>query len=126
MWMKLCAAYDLFCALLHVAFLWTWRQTASWPLVPGGFRPVLDIFSIQITIVFLLVAYAYYFHAAALRTTALGRVSTAGWLVFWIVRLADDLLRGFHPTYLAFFVVGVALHSAAVVRRERTTASVAA
>ena len=54
--MKVCAAYNLFCALLHVAFLWMWRQTASWPLVPDGLRPVLDIFNIQIAVTFLLVA----------------------------------------------------------------------
>ena len=125
-WMRLCGGYNLSCGVLHVAFIWLWRQYPIWPRLPWKIGPLLDVFNIQIAVAFFLIAGAYFFHADALRTTGLGRTLLLGWLVFWIARLLDDLLFGFQPVWLAFFGLGVLLHAAALRDWRRSAAATVA
>jgi hypothetical protein len=111
------------CAGLHVAFLWLWRQQAFWEQLPAGIQTLLDVFNIQITIAFLLMAHVYWHHGEALRTTPLGRVLAAGWLIFWGARFADDFLWGIKPAWLAFFALGIFLHAMTLRGRAATTAA---
>ena len=113
-WLRLCGAYNLCFAVLHVVFLAWFRELPMWEKLPGKVGPLLDVFNIQVAVALFLASGMYFFHAPALRTTVLGRMLLAGWLVFWTARLVDDLLFGFQPLWLAFFALGVLLHAAAL------------
>ncbi len=114
-WVKFCAFYNLFCGLLHVAFLWIWRGQKSWHSLSPRVATTLDIFNIQLAIVFFLVFYAYFFHAAAILTTPLGRTLAIGMLLFWVARAMDELLPGARSVGLLLFILlGVAAHAVAL------------
>ena len=134
-WVKISGIYNAFFGFLHLWFLYSWRHSAGgeqgWARLPAGVANLLDIFNIQIAILFLIVGGLYLLYSGAIVTTPFGLALTVGMLVFWIARTLEEIAATTPEySYLAVFTAGVVVHGMVLrqthsVRREKGVQNVA-
>jgi len=121
---KVCGTYNLAAGLLHLFFLLLWREHLR--RLPMDIGELIDIFNIQIAILFFLVAYLYWAHSGSMRTTPFGRAVTWGMTIFWVARALEEVLfnRAWGAEEAAWFsalLLGAVLHASLLRSRARTT-----
>lgn len=110
----LCALHSFGFALFHLGFwrLFDWPRTLQATTRPN--RAILQIANLQLVWVFTGVGLLCLLHPDALAGTPLGRAVLAGMSIFWLIRLAAQLvwLRIHHPlvhALTALFACGAVL-----------------
>lgn len=123
-WVRVAGTYNLFWGLSHVAYLYTWRRNPLWEQIPVPAAAVLDIFNVQVAIVFLLVAFLYFFLGREVLSTRLGAALNVGMALFWLFRAGDEVVVRWYPSALTLFGLGAALHIGVLWRQRRVVPTV--